>query len=128
METCKLNKVRILIEWLPRSDEERQKEVFKLIRIPWSDEPQARAKRLAKMLNKHTELVKKFRRQVEELEPDEEESTPPQFSIKDFNESMASLETLGFTIEDYRSLPLAKYEAITAVARRRLEKKPKEDG
>ncbi len=120
LETCKFNKIRILVQWLPSIDEEKAKEVFDRIRIPWDDGFDKRAQRLKRLLNKHSEMAKKHSRKVKELEkPEEAESK--EFTIDDFNEAIASLEMIGFNIEDYEKLTLAKYEAMNRTVKKKAD-------
>lgn len=129
LEACKFNKVRLLCEWIPRAPEEKQQEVFEAIGIPWNEDPAARAGLLVKMMQKHGELVKKFKRALDDLEaPEDGPGDAPGFTMKDFDEALASLETIGFTIGDYMTLPLARYEAMNAVAKKKLEAQSKKNG
>jgi len=128
LEVCKMNKVNLLIEWTKRAPEEKQKEVFAEIGISWIEDKPKRYKKLQGLLNKHLELTKKFKRAVEALEKPPEDGPgegPAKFTLKDFYEGLASMETMGFHIEDYRTLPLSRYEALTAVAKKQMEARKK---
>lgn len=120
LETCKFNKVRILAQWLPSIDEEKAKEVFKEIRVGWDDDFDKRAQRLKRLLNKHSEMAKKHARKVKELEEGDGEEVK-EFTIDDFNQAIASLELVGFSIEDYEKLTLAKYEAISKTVKKKAD-------
>ena len=120
LETCKFNKVRILSQWLPSIDDEKAKEVFKEIRVAWDDGFDKRAQRLKRLLNKHSEMAKKHARKVKELEEGDGEEVK-EFTIDDFNQAIASLELVGFSIEDYEKLTLAKYEAISKTVKKKAD-------
>ncbi|EAR14673.1 hypothetical protein [Robiginitalea biformata] len=130
LESCKHGKVQLLIRWVTSAPEDKQKELFEALRISWSDDKKARGQQLKKLLNKHKELVKKAKRQLEALEKPEEEGEEPKFTMDDYDRSMASLELMGFHVEDYKTIPLGRYEAINSVARKRLDaqKEAKENG
>lgn len=124
IELSKYRKFYVLIQWLKSNPSQQEaKSVYEEINLRWHDDEAYRVKQLQKALNKSKEMIKKHKRRVDELQPDDEDTeTQEPFSLQDFNEALASLELVaGFTIDNYDTLPLGKYEAMNKVTKRRAD-------
>lgn len=121
LETCKHNKISLLLQIL-ECPEEIVVQAFTLAEITLDATKEQRYKRLSRLLNKHKELIKKYNRRVKTLDKkDDEEDDDKGFTTDDFNQAIASFESLGYTIEDYNTITLGKFEAISKIEKQRKD-------
>jgi hypothetical protein len=123
-QTIKLNKLRLLVEWIKKSKRD-PKEVYTACRLPWNEDPKIRAEYLDSQIAKSEQLLEIYEAQYQRIkgqqkaEESEEEESP--FTLAKLHEAIASLELHGYSIPDYNQLTLGKYDAMTAVIKRKIE-------
>lgn len=132
LETIQFNKISLLIHWL-KKDKPQAKEIFEKTRIKWSDDKAERDQTLSQLKIKAEEKLKIYEAQLARLQENEKkvvdddekkdvDDDEEEFTEAKLNEAIASLELHGFDIPDYNSLTLGKYDAMTAIIRKRTEK------
>jgi len=114
-------KASLTLKWLMLTDQD-PKPVIEELGYKWHDDPLEMKAYLEKQLNKSInkyELESAALKQIKK--PDDEEGS--NFTI---DEAIASLDIMGFTVDDHNTLTIGKYNAMSKVANIRINSTKKE--
>lgn len=118
-ESIRTNRDITLMQYL-LTEPDNLKELYKELRIPYSDDVVARLKFLETEIDKGKQKLEIFNAQLKQLEDEQkEEEGDSELDIQKINEAIASLTLFGFPINDFESLTCGQYDAYTKVAQRK---------
>lgn len=118
-ESIRTNRDITLMQYL-LTEPDNLKELYKELRIPYSDDVVARLKFLETEIDKGKQKLEIFNAQLKQLEDEQkEEEWDSELDIQKINEAIASLTLFGFPINDFESLTCGQYDAYTKVAQRK---------
>lgn len=114
-----LNKLFLLLEISIKTISDK-KVFFEKAKYKYIEDENVRAEKLISEINKKKTTFEIFDARLKKLEKDLEENRVDEdidadVSLSILNESIASLELLGFTIENYQTLTCGKYDAMSKV-------------
>ncbi len=99
---------------------EKERELFKELKIKWDDDSTKRFERLAASIEKRTTKLEifeaKYSQLEEEIEQERASKQNKEIDTAGINEVIASLSLYGFPIHDFESLTCGQYDAYTKVA------------
>jgi len=99
-------------------------ELFEVIGMKYDADPTVRLEKLKKEIVKSEQKLKIFDAQRDIIEKEIKETQQDRNDNVDINEVMASFELHGFTINDYETFPMGRYDAYTKL----ISKKEKANG
>jgi 2',3'-cyclic-nucleotide 2'-phosphodiesterase (5'-nucleotidase family) len=118
LENIELNK-RIYVLRLASNYQGDIKELYKVAKLRFVEDPDQRYKNLIKEIEKSkskTEIFEaRFSKIQEQIKESKKKDAGRKIKLKDINASIASLELHGFTIDNYEQLTCGKYDAITKI-------------
>lgn len=114
-------KAALVLKWLSMTDKD-PKPILEELGYKWYDDPEELVNSLKRTINKAVNKYEHESALLEKQKPNTEETQEEDFSI---DEAIASLDMMGFTIDDHDALTIGRYEAMTKVAERRMSKQVK---
>ncbi|MEM7485035.1 MAG: hypothetical protein AAF348_07485 [Bacteroidota bacterium] len=112
----KSQKAALLLKWMSLS-EEAARPLVEELGFKWKEDPEELVKYLTREIKKE---LTKYENETAILESMSNESE--EVEKFDIDEAIASLELMGFNIDDYNKLTVGKYTAMSKVASKRIEK------
>ena len=96
------------------------KEIYKELGLSYSDDPEIRVKNLTINISKSKQKLKIFTAQRDRLEKEIKDNPANYEEVKtNINEVLASLELHGFSISDYDTFTLGRYDGVTTVIKKK---------